>query len=397
MMRSDDFVRFGVVGCGSVAEVAHFPALHRNRSVRLAAVCDRDEARARDAARRWGADAWYSEAGEMFSAGGLDAVVIASPNFLHPEHAGAAADAGLHVLVEKPMAVTRDEAWQIVAACRAAKVKLMVGCDRRFWTHNQWTKQLIADGVIGDPLSARGSLHEHWRDYQGKVALTDFRLDPARSGGAALPDLGAHAIDLLTWLVGHEVRRVVGVAKRVATDETYSTCDDLAVLTMEHANGAVSTLTCNRFSPVVSQSTDIFGTRGTIHTATDATNPFQSVPMAVYTDRDYTAVDLPEVLRAFRWPVDFWAEDLVSDMVPRRWVPIVPPRSPSNYEAMLDHFVSCILEDTDPLVSGEDGARAVEVMGAVHLSMRTGTWVELPLDQNVVPPGYDPAAAEVAT
>lgn len=389
-MATADVVRVGVVGCGSVAEVAHFPALRRNRSVCLAAVCDVDEARAQDAARRWGAGSWYPEAGEMFSAGGLDAVVIASPNYLHRDHAVAAAGAGLHMLVEKPLAVTRDEAREIVAACIDAVVKLMVGCDRRFWTHNQWAKQLITDGVIGEPLLARGSLHEHWRDYQGKVALTDFRRDRARSGGAALPDLGAHAIDLLTWLVGHEVRRVVGVAKRVATDEAYSGCDDLAVLTMEHANGAMSTLTCNRFSPVVSQSTDVFGTAGTIHTATDATNPFQSVPMAVYTDRDYTAADLPDVLREFRWPVEFWAEDLICDRVRRRWVPIIPPRSPSNYEAMIDHFISCIVEDTEPLVSGEDGARAVEVMGAVHLSMRAGGWVDLPLEQDVIPPGYNP-------
>jgi predicted dehydrogenase len=387
-MAFPGIVRVGLVGCGSVAEVAHLPALRRNRTARLAALCDVDGARAEDAAGRWGAGAWYTVPDEMFSAGGLDAVVIASPNFLHHDHAVAAAAAGLHVLVEKPMAVTPSEAWEIVQACRSAGVKLMVGCDRRFWTHNRWAKELIAEDVIGEPFLARGSLHEHWRDYQEKVALTDFRRDTARSGGAALPDLGAHAIDLLTWLVGHEVRRVVGVAKRVATDVSYSRCDDLAVLTMEHANGAMSTLTCNRFSPVVSQSTDVFGTAGTIHTATDATNPFQSVPMAVYTDRDYTVGDLPDVLRAFRWPVDFWAEDLLGDQVPHRWVPIIPPRSPSNYEAMIDHFLSCIVEDSDPLVSGEDGARAVEVMGAVHLSMQTGGWVDLPLEQEITPPGY---------
>ena len=79
------------------------------------------------------------------------------------------------------MAVTNDEAWDIVNACNKAKVKLMVGCDRRFWTHNQWAKQLIDAGVIGKLLMSRASLHEHWYNYQNHVA--DYRLPAARRCG----------------------------------------------------------------------------------------------------------------------------------------------------------------------------------------------------------------------
>lgn len=326
----NDTVRFGVVSCGSVAQVAHFPVLVRLPGAQLVAVCDSDAELAEETARRWGATGCYADAEEMFREASLDAVIVATPNYLHRRHAVAAAEAGLHVLVEKPLAVTRDEAWDIVAACESAGVKLMVGCDRRFWTHNRWAKQLIDDDVIGQPRQAHGTLHEHWREYPTKLARTDFRQDPSRAGGGALPDLGAHTIDLVTWLLGSPVRRVVGLAYRVATEESYSTCDDLAVVLTEHDSGAASTLSCNRFSPVVSQATTIFGTAGTIHTATDAANPFQSVPMAVYTDRDYSEGALPELLRDYRWPLDFWAEDLLAESVPHRWVPIVPPRRPSN-------------------------------------------------------------------
>ena len=93
--------------------------------------------------------------------------------------------------------------------------------------------------------------------------------------------------------------------------------------------------------------------------------------MAVYTNRDYSFDDLPEILKNYRWPQHFWVEDHIHEHVPKRWMPIMPPRKPSNYERMTQHFLQCILEDREPLVSGEDGARAVEVMCAVFKSMET--------------------------
>ena len=97
-------------------------------------------------------------------------MIIATPNNVHRNQAVAAAKAGAHVIVEKPLAVTNKEAWDIVNACDRYGVKLMVGCDRRFWTQNQWAKQLVDQGVIGDVLMARASLHEQWHLYQDHVA-----------------------------------------------------------------------------------------------------------------------------------------------------------------------------------------------------------------------------------
>ncbi|MBM3774683.1 MAG: Gfo/Idh/MocA family oxidoreductase, partial [Acidobacteria bacterium] len=303
-------VRMGVVGCGSIAEIAHFPSLHGNPKARLAAVCDVNPATAQAAAERWAAGEWFTDYREMFARAALDAAIIATPNNLHRNQAIAAARAGLHVLVEKPMAVTNTEAWDIVRACRDAKVKLMVGCDRRFWTHNQWAKQLIEQGVIGRLLMSRSSLHEHWYNYQNHVAKTDFRLHCEVTGGAAINDTGAHAIDLLTWLNGSRVKRAVGVAKRLAMPESYTRCDDTALVMVEFENGSFGTISCNRFSPAVNQATELCGTEGTIFTTTDAINPFQSWPMAVYTSKQYTVETLPEILKDYRWPELFWVEDV---------------------------------------------------------------------------------------
>lgn len=380
--------RFGVVGCGSIADIAHFPSIQQTPEATLAAVCDIDEGRAQEAAETWGAQAYFTDYQAMFDQAELDAVVIATPNSYHRDQAMAAAEAGAHVVVEKPLAVTNKEAWDIVDACRQAGVKLMVGCDRRFWPQNQYAKELIEQGVIGNVLMSRSSLHEQWYLYQSHVAKTDFRLRGELAGAAAVSDTGAHAIDLLTWLMGSPVQRVVGIAKRLATPEDYTPLDDTVWILMEYENSAYGCVSCNRFSPVVSQVTELYGTEGTIFTSSDATNPFQTAPLAVYTDKDYNAEDLPEIIKQYRYPQLFWVEDIIDRPVKKRWVPIYPPRHPNNYENMTRHFMDCIIHDKEPLVSGEDGARAIEVMCAVFKSMETGAWVELPLEEEVIPPFY---------
>jgi len=174
----------------------------------------------------------------------------------------------------------------------------------------------------------------------------------------------------------------------------YTLCDDTALVMMEFENGAYGTISCNRFSPAVNQATELCGTEGTIFTATDATNPFQSCPMAVYTSKEYTVETLPPILKNYRWPELFWVEDIVNPTVRNRWVPICPPRLPSNYDRMTEHYLDCIINDKEPLVSGEDGARAIEVMCAALKSMETGAWTDLPLKEEVIPPFYEPLSKE---
>ncbi|GAJ12269.1 unnamed protein product, partial [marine sediment metagenome] len=216
---------FAVLGCGSIAKIAHLPSIKKTEGVELIACCDINEETAKSTAQKWDAKYWFTDYKEMFEkCDELDAVIIATPNNVHRNQAVAAAKAGLHIVVEKPLAVTNFEAWDIVNACKKYKVKLMVGCDRRFWTQNKWTKELLEQGVIGKVLMARSSLHEHWYLYQNNVAKTDFRLRAEVAGGAALPDTGAHAIDLLTWLMDSKVKRVTGIAKRLAFPESYTKC-----------------------------------------------------------------------------------------------------------------------------------------------------------------------------
>ena len=387
-------IRIGVLGCGSISEIAHFPAIAKREDALLAAVCDINPKFAEDSAAKWKAENCYTDYRVMFEKCKMDAVIIATPNNGHRNQVFAAARTGVDILVEKPIAVTNKEAWDMVDVCKKHGVKLMVGCDRRYWTHNQWAKKLIDEGVIGKLLMSRSCLHEHWYNYQNHVAKTPFRLDVKVTGGAAINDTGAHAIDLLTWLNGSKVKRAVGVAEKLAMPDEYTLNDDTALIMVEFENGAYGTISCNRFSPAVNQNTELCGTEGTIFTTTDAINPFQSWPMAVYTSKKYSYDDLPFILKNYRWPDHFWVEDRIDNPVRNKWIPICPPRFPSNYENMLEHFFDCIINGKAPLTSGEDGARATEVMCAVHKSMQTGGWVNVGGLEEVIPKGYEPLPEE---
>ena len=381
-------IKIAIIGCGSIANIAHLPSISKTKGLVLEAVCDIDAQRVNDTKSKWKANKSFTDYKEMFQTTDLDAVVIASPNNWHRNHTLAAAKAKVNVIVEKPLAITNFEARDIVDACRKNNVKLMVGCDRRFWTHNQWAKTLVDDGIIGNLLMSRASLHEHWFNYQNHVAYTDFRLNCEVAGGAAISDTGAHAIDLLTWLNNSKVKRVIGIAKRAAMPESYTLCDDLAALMMEFENEAHAYVSCNRFSPAVSQATELYGTEGTIYTTSDSVNPFQSWPMAVYTNKEFNHENYPEILKNFRWPDLFWVEDIIPEKMRKKWIPICPPRHPSNYEKMTEHYLDCIVNDKEPLVSGQDGADSIDVMCGVFKSMETNSWVDLPLKEEVIPPNY---------
>ena len=123
-----DKIKIAVLGCGSIAEIAHFPAIAKREDADLVAVCDADEKTAEEAAAKWNAGRWFTDYREMFDKVAMDAVIVATPNHLHRNQVIAAANRKIDILVEKPIAVTNKEAWDMVDACRKNGVKLMVGC-----------------------------------------------------------------------------------------------------------------------------------------------------------------------------------------------------------------------------------------------------------------------------
>jgi predicted dehydrogenase len=156
---------------------------------------------------------------------------------------------------------------------------------------------------------------------------------------------------------------------------------------MEFEDATIGCVCTNRFSLTVSEVTELYGSEGTICLCAEAINPFQSVPLAVYTGKEFEWDDLPDLIKKYRYPQSFFFEDWITQPVAKRWVSIGPPRE-SSYARILAHFVECIVSDLEPSVSEEDGAHVMEIMCCVFRSMETNAWVDLPLKEEIFPPGH---------
>ncbi len=382
-------VGIGIIGAGSIADIGHCPSIQAIEQAELVALCDSNNQILESMQKKWNPKRVYSDYTELCRDKEIQIVIVASPNKYHYDHAMCAMNSKKHVIVEKPFSCTHDEAWDMVAAARKNGVLCMAGTNQRFWTQNRLARELIDQGVIGQPMMGRSSLHEAWSLYHEKLSYTQFRAVPGLAGAGALFDLGSHRVDLLVHLMGSKPKRVIGIVKRLGTPEEYTTLDDSFWITIEFENGATGVVSGDRYSPAVSNISEVYGTEGTIFTGSEATNPFQSAPLAVYTSKNYRQSELPEILREYRYPQLFWSEDIMTPdgYVPKRWVPIYPPRGWA-YKTMLEHFINCVVNQTQPIIKPEDSALVMDVLLAAAKSMQTNSWVDVPLTEETLPPLY---------
>jgi UDP-N-acetylglucosamine 3-dehydrogenase len=206
-------LRIGVIGCGGASWMAHLQNTATNPNTELVSVCDIDDKRRQATVEKWKPKTSYTDYEVMLRKEALDAVIIATPNYQHREQGIAASQAGLHVLIEKPLAWTNGEAWDIVRTFHQNSKKLMFGCDRRFSLQSEMAKKLIDDGFVGKLTMTRSTMHELNVPYQENIAATNYRLKSEESGSGTLFDQGSHKVDLLRWFKGKEVKRVIGRAR----------------------------------------------------------------------------------------------------------------------------------------------------------------------------------------
>jgi len=341
-------------------------------------------------AKKWEPEKTYSDYDAMLEDKNVEVIIVGTPNRYHAQQAIDAMRAKKHVIVEKPFACTHEEAWKMVEVSRQEGVFLMAGTNQRFWEQNKIARQLIDDGFIGKPMMGRSSLHEGWGLYHEQLAFSKFRSNPFEAGAGALFDLGAHRADLLVFLMNSMPKRVIGLVKRLATPEEYTVLDDSFWIMIEFENGATGVISGDRYSPAVSNISEVYGSEGTIFTGSEATNPFQTAPLAVFTNKDFKQTELPEIVREYRYPQLFWSEDIMQPdgNVPKRWVPIYPKRGWA-YKAMLEHFLDCVEKDVEPSLTPEVSAIVTDVLVGAYKSMETGGWVDLPLKDNYIVPHYD--------
>ena len=385
----------GIIGAGSIAEIGHCPSIAEIPNAYLAALCDTNAEFLDKMAKKWEPKRTYSDYHGLIEDDEVKIVVVSTPNRFHAQQAIDAMRAKKHVIVEKPFCCTHNEAWKMVEVCKKEGVLLMAGTNQRFWEQNVIARELIDAGYIGKPMMGRSSLHEGWNLYHEQLSFTPFRSEPFQAGAGALFDLGPHRADLLVFLMNSKPKRVMGLVKRLVTPEEYTTLDDSFWVMLEFENGATGVISGDRYSPAVSNISEVYGSEGTIFNGSESTNPFQSAPLAVFTGKEFRQNDLPDIVREYRYPQLFWSEDIMqpSGYVPKRWVPIYPKRGWA-YKSMLEHFIDCVINDREPSLTPEISALVTDVLIGAYKSMETNSWVELPLQEDFVVPGYEPPPLE---
>jgi predicted dehydrogenase len=267
-------VKYGVIGCGAIAQRRHIPECVNNPESELVAVADPVKERVDELAKKYEAKA-YADYKEMLKDPEVEAVVVAGPNNLHALQSIDALKAGKHVLVEKPMATSREDALAMIDASKKAGKYLMIGLNQRLMPVHIKAKKILQSGAIGNPLAFRTAFQhpgpEGWSVDAGKSWF--FKKGQAFMGVTG--DLGVHKADLLRWLLGQEFVEVGGILstldKRDAEGKLID-LDDNAYLTLKTAGGITGSmiLSWTNYGPEENY-TIIYGQHGVLSLGTDPT------------------------------------------------------------------------------------------------------------------------------
>lgn len=221
-------VRMGVVGCGAISVDYRLPALREIAEVDIVAVVDASEDRARETARQFVIESYYDDYRQLY--GAVDAAIVATPNATHCPISCDLMRHGIHVLCEKPMAVTTDECAQMIKARDEGGVKLMVGHTMRFYEIAEQIRHFIGAGYLGKIRRVEMLFGGAF----GWPTRSGFYFDKKLAGGGVIIDMGCHLFDLARWLLGEELR-IVSVQAR---DKTGRGVEDEADIHAASAGGA---------------------------------------------------------------------------------------------------------------------------------------------------------------
>jgi predicted dehydrogenase len=360
-------VTIGIVGAGYIS-ASHAGAVRKEPNARLVAVCDPDRARAQLLADAHGSPRVFPSLQDMLQDRSVDAVILATPNHLHPVQVIECAQAGRHVLCEKPLANSIADAREVVRICEARRVVLRTGFNQRFLNQVRLAKLAIERGVIGTIHGFRSVFSGKWDNYFDRA---NFRFDPALSGGTTINDNLVHRYDIIRYLLGDDYS---GVVADLAHSVIPPIVDDNVHLIVRTRRGARGTFSADRYSPVIADSTELYGTTGSIHFVTNAVSPFHATPLAIFTT--LAPEDVPRELQAAQFPqarsrpVSGWSG----------WMTFCPQFNDS-YAEQVGEFVAAIREDATGGIgaTGQDGVFATELIQGAYLSQFEKRWIELPL------------------
>lgn len=342
----------GIIGCGRITELRHAPEYQNNPRANIAGFTDSRDERAKEMVKLFGGKV-YKTLEDMLADDSIDAVSVNVANIAHAEVAIKALDAGKHVLLEKPMAVTLKECEDIVAAGKRNKKLVMLGHNQRFARAHVKARDMIRGGLIGTPLAFRTTFgHSGPENWTGNSDSWFIHKDRAAFG--VLADLGIHKTDLIHFLLEDpivEVSAFLGTLdKRYPDGDKIDLEDNATCLYRTHA-GAMGTMHVSwTFNSGEDNSTRIYGTKGVLR---------------MYDDPKYSLIFEPVEGKVKRYKLD----ELTSNEDQNA--------GKAANTGVIDAFVSAVLDNIHPVIDGAEALKAMRVIFAAAASARSGKMVKV--------------------
>jgi predicted dehydrogenase len=337
-----DKVRIGVLGTGVIIRDYHMLTLQNNPNAEVVAAGNLHPESLERLARDFNIPKTYADFEEMARDPNIDAVVIGLPNYLHAPVTIQMLEAGKHVLCEKPMAMTVAEGEQMIEAAQHAGRRLMIAHMWRFDREILWLRDLVASAKLGKVFKVKS--HAIWL-YEGPRPESWF-VQRKFAGGGALADMGIHSIDTLRFVLGGA--RPTKVFAAVGTHFEDIELDDTAILLLEFEGGIAGLIEAgwyHLYADGLEGYTQVYGTKG-------------------------YARALPSELHSYVEGV--WS--VTRPRMPERQQQCDMPM----YQAQMDYFIDCVLNDREPTPGGIDGLWAMRVLEAAYSSAEIGQAVAIP-------------------
>lgn len=352
-----------ILGCGKVAHL-HASAIQNLPNARLAGVWSRTQQTANGFACQYKVPA-YTDVAELIKKEKIDLAVVCTPHPFHLEPAQQAALQGANILVEKPLASTLEDADKIISTCKKAGVKLGVVSQRRWYEPVLRVKKAIEAGKIGKPVLGTVNMLG-WRD-KSYYDADKWRGNWKTEGGGVLVNQAPHQLDILLWFMG-EVEEVYGIWRNL--NHPYIEVEDTALAVIKFRNGGIGNVIVSN-----SQKPGIYG-KVHVHGENGASAGVQT---------DGGAMFIAGMKGILEPPVnDLWTipgeEELAEKwkMEDVRHFSSIDPMT-HYMERQIEDFLFALDENRDPLVTGEDGRRTVELFTAIYRSTRDNLSIKLPL------------------
>jgi 1,5-anhydro-D-fructose reductase (1,5-anhydro-D-mannitol-forming) len=324
---------WGVIGLGNIVYTTMAPAMVAEPECDLVAGVSRDQGRAEKFAAKFGARYAYSDYAEMLANPEVEAVFIATPNAFHADEVVAAAEAGKHVMCDKPLATTVEDAHRAYDACRAAGVKLGINFHNRHMPWVRDVRDLIQKGALGDVQTIHVEASAGLRQHEG------WRNDPKLAGVGAVYNIGVHVFDFLGFLLDSQPVEVTAMFDH----EEPGRLETEALILIRFANGTRVFVDTNQNNPHPHNDIAIYGSAGRV-TGVELTRSRVGGELAVLTDEGEEVTPYPAV---------------------------------QAHRLCLAAFTRAILSGEEPNASGLDGVRSVALCEAITTSVRERRRVEV--------------------